>query len=95
MDHLIGLQNGVFIHSAFHFNNTSLLAMMRTKIKQNISTYLFTPVLTPTVLNNPVGKHFLKQGVCCKKIIIQRNERTVTFNSKILPVPPKMNPSYF
>jgi len=66
----------------------------RTEL-QNMTAYLFTPVHTPAVLNNPEWKLFLKQRVCWKKNISERNyKKNKSDVCKILPFPPNEYPSY-
>jgi len=76
-------------------NKTSSLAGTNNKRTQlqNMTAYLFTPVHTPDVPNNAEWKLFLKQWVCWKKNISERNYK----NSKsdvctILCDPPKCTP---
>ena len=80
---------------SFPNKNSSLIGtnIKQTKL-QNMTAYLFTPVHTPAVLNNPEWKLFLKQRVCCKKNISERNwkNNNVMFVKSYL-FPPKCTPA--
>jgi len=61
---------------------------------QNKTAYLFTPVRTPAVLNNPERKLFLKQRVHWKKNISKETTRTVNLMFvKSYLFPPKSTPA--
>jgi len=54
------------------YKTSSLIGTNKRTELQNMTAYLFTPVHTPAVLNNPEWKLFLKQWVCWKKNIRER-----------------------